>query len=93
MRKCTEEAFGVIKTVDALVETNLVEHAKLAGQGLLCFPTCNRGGHGKLVGCAACLVFSQRLNPSSVKTFLATYVPVLIIAGPGSGLHRNQGEC
>jgi hypothetical protein len=41
VRKRVEKAFSWAKTVDGLTKTQLIGHAKLTGQALLCFATYN----------------------------------------------------
>ncbi len=60
VRKRIEEAFGWIKTVGGLAKTKLIGQARLTGQALLCFATCNlqpgaNGQHRRLVGRASCV--------------------------------------
>lgn len=43
VRKRIEEVFGWVKTAGGLGRPNLIGHAKLAGQALLCFATYNLG--------------------------------------------------
>ncbi len=50
VRKCIEEAFGWIKTVGGLAKTKLVGQAKLNGQALMCFATCNLVRIGSIGG-------------------------------------------
>lgn len=50
VRKRIEEAFGWLKTVGGLAKTQLIGHAKLAGQALLCFATYNLVRLGSIGG-------------------------------------------